>query len=111
MAVNTNRAVVFYNNKKAGLLIRTEDGYEFEYDHDYVNSPGAKPISKALPLSQKRFFSEKLFPFFENLLPEGIMLEMTVSKLKIDKNNKFELLLHVGGDTVGAVTVKPLHKF
>jgi len=27
----TNSALVYYNNKKAGLLKKTEDGYEFEY--------------------------------------------------------------------------------
>lgn len=104
----TNKAVVFYNNKKAGLLLKREDGYEFEYDSTYLNNPNSKPISQIMPISQKRFFSEKLFAFFENLLPEGFLLEMTVTKLKIDKNNKFELLLHVGEDTVGAVTIKSL---
>jgi len=100
-------AEVFYKNKKAGLLIKKEEGYEFEYSDSYINDPGAKPISAIMPLSQKRFYSERMFPFFENLLPEGVLLEMAVAKLKIDRNNKFELLLHVGKDTVGAVTVRP----
>ena len=104
----TNKAVVFYNNKKAGILSKREDIFEFEYSSDYINNPDSKPVSKTMPLSQKNFFSERLFPFFENLLPEGTLLEMTIAKLKIDKNNKFRLLLHVGEDTVGAITVKPL---
>lgn len=103
----SDRAEVFYKNKKAGLLIRKEDGYEFEYNNSYINDPDARPISAIMPLSQKRFYSDRLFPFFENLLPEGVLLEMTVAKLKIDRNNKFELLLHVGKDTVGAVTIRP----
>lgn len=103
-----NKTLVFYNNEKAGILSKIKDGYEFEYDNNYANNPDSKPISRTMAISQKKFFSEKLFTFFENLLPEGFLLELTVSKLKIDKNNKFELLLHVGEDTVGAVTVKPL---
>ena len=59
---------------------------------------------------RKKYFSTDLFPFFENLLPEDWLLELTVSKLKIDKNNKFNLLLHVGGDTVGAVKIEPVKK-
>jgi len=102
-----NKAAVFYNNKKAGTLSRREDGFEFEYDNDYINNQDSKPISKTMPLEQKIFFSERLFAFFENLLPEGVLLEMTSAKLKIDKNNKFELLLHVGEDTVGAISIKP----
>ena len=100
-------AEVFYKNKKAGLLIKKGEGYEFEYNDNYINDPDASPISAIMPLSQKRFYSDRLFPFFENLLPEGMLLEMVVAKLKIDRNNKFELLLHVGKDTVGAVTVRP----
>ncbi len=103
-----DRASVYYNNKKAGILLKTDMGYEFIYDKDYIADNEAKPISKNMPLSQGRFYSEKLFPFFENLLPEGFLLELTSSKLKIDKNNKFEMLLNAGRDTIGAVTVKPL---
>jgi len=103
-----NRAMVFYKDKKAGLLIKREGGFEFEYSSAYLNDSGSKPISLSMPLEKKRFFSENLFPFFENLLPEGFLLEMTVSKLKIDKNDKYNLLLRVGADTVGAVSIQPL---
>ncbi len=104
----TYKAVIYYNNKKAGILLRTKDGYEFNYDNEYANDQDSKPISKTMPVSRMKFYSDRLFPFFENLLPEGFLLELTVSKLKIDKNNKFELLLNVGEDMVGAVTIRPM---
>jgi serine/threonine-protein kinase HipA len=103
-----NSVLVYYRDKKAGLLKKTEDGYEFEYNPIYLNDSDAKPVSLTMPLSQKKFFSKYLFPFFENLLPEGFLLDMTVAKLKIDKNDKFRLLQHVGQDTVGAVSIKPM---
>jgi len=106
----TNSALVYYRDKKAGLLKKTEDGYEFEYDLSYLNDVDAKPISLTIPLTQKKYFSERLFSFFENLLPEGFLLDMTVAKLKIDKNDKFNILLHVGKDTVGAVSIEPLEE-
>jgi len=104
----TDSAIVYYQDKAAGLLKKTQDGYEFSYDSDYVKDNNSKPISLSMPLSEKKYFSVKLFPFFDNLLPEGWLLELTVSRLKIDKNDKFNLLLHVGNDTVGAVRIKPL---
>jgi serine/threonine-protein kinase HipA len=104
---NSNRAAVYYNNIKAGILLRKEKTYEFEYDAEYLNDASARPISLTMPLNEKKFVSERLFPFFDNLLPEGFLLEVTVSKLKIDKNDKFRLLMNVGGDMPGAVTVKP----
>lgn len=107
-AKNTNRAVVYYNDKKAGILIKKEKIYEFEYDTEYLNDTSARPVSLTMPLFEKKFVSEWLFPFFDNLLPEGFLLKVTVSKLKIDKNDKFRLLMHVGRDVSGAVTVRPL---
>jgi len=106
----TNSAIVYYGDKKAGLLKKKEDGYEFEYDLSYLNNADAKPISLTIPLTQEKYFSDRLFPFFENLLPEGFLLDMTVAKLKIDKNDKFNILLHVGKDTVGAVSIEPLEE-
>ena len=59
----------------------------------------------SFPLASKKFESKTLFPFFEGLLPEGWLLGITSKALKIDENDKFELLLHVGKDTIGAVSV------
>lgn len=101
-------AVVYYKDKKAGLLLKTEEGYEFEYDFGYLKDAKSKPISLTMPLAQKKYFSDNLFPFFENLLPEGFLLDLIITKLKIDRNNKFKLLQLVGQDTVGAVSIKPL---
>jgi len=106
-AENSNRAAVYYNDIKAGTLTRNEKAYVFEYDVEYLNDASARPISLTMPLAEKKFVSGKLFPFFDNLLPECFLLEVTVSKLKIDKNDRFRLLMNVGGDTSGAVTVRP----
>ena len=101
----SKKALVYFNDLLAGTLVKNRDGYEFMYDDKYISQPNVKPLSKTMPVSQKKYFSDKLFPFFENLLPEGVLLELIVTKLKIDKNNKFELLLRLGQDTVGAVSI------
>ena len=101
------KAAVFYSGKKAGILIRTDSGYTFDYLPDYAALPQAEPVSLSLPLSGRQFQSKKLFPFFSGLLPEGWLMDITSSALKVDKDNEFELLLRVGGDVAGAVTIIP----
>ena len=100
-------AAVYYSGRKAGILTKTDSGYEFAYLPEYVALPDAEPVSLSLPLAARKFQAEKLFPFFEGLLPEGWLLDITSTALKIDKNNEFELLLRVGRDVPGAVTIVP----
>lgn len=105
--MESKKALVYYNGKKAGVLQKNAAGYVFEYDPGYAATPWAKPISLAMPLDKVRFEAAKLFPFFEGLLPEGWLLNITSKTLKIDKDDKFELLLHIGKDTIGAISVIP----
>ena len=105
--MESKKAFVYYDGKKAGVLEKNATGYVFEYDAAYVLTPGAKPVSLAMPLNKGRFEAKKLFPFFEGLLPEGWLLNITSKTLKIDKDDKFELLLHIGKDTIGAISIIP----
>jgi serine/threonine-protein kinase HipA len=107
--MTTDRAQVFYEDLKAGLLRRTNvGGFEFVYDSSYLQRTEALPISHALPLRPEPYQSPGLFPFFEGLLPEGWLLELITTKLKIDPKDRWGLLLATGADTVGAVTVRPI---
>ncbi len=100
-----NHAEVFYRDKRAGELRKTDEGFEFSYDGAYLSSPGALPISLSLPLRAEKYESKILFPFFVGLLPEGWLLDLICAAAKIDKNDKFGLLLHTGQDPIGAVSV------
>lgn len=104
----SDRASVFFGSKRAGLLTKKAGGYEFSYDGVYLSDPGAPPISLSLPLREARFESKDLFPFFEGLLPEGWLLDLTCAAAKIDKDDRFALLLRTGRDPVGAVSVLPV---
>lgn len=101
------RAAVYYQEMKAGVLTKTEKGYDFEYGPDYLSNPDAKPISLSLPLRQEKYESTRLFSFFDGLLPEGWLLDIISSTAKIDKKNKFQLLLLTGKDPIGAVSILP----
>jgi serine/threonine-protein kinase HipA len=103
----TQRAIVLCKGKRAGLLTKKAGGYEFSYDAAYLSDADAVPISLAMPLRAQIYESRALFPFFDGLLPEGWLLDLTCAAAKIDKGDKFRLLLQTGQDPVGAVSVRP----
>ena len=71
------RAKVFRNSIFAGLLTKiNESEYSFVYDKEYLKLPNIKPISLTLPLQEKEFKSNHLFPFFYNLLAEGKLKDL-----------------------------------
>jgi serine/threonine-protein kinase HipA len=107
MKSKMNKGAVYLSDKKAGLIERTDSGYRFTYNQEYLSTKEAQPVSLTLPLREEPYESESLFPFFLGLLPEGWLLDITSRTLKIDPENSFEILLATGGDCIGAVTVIP----
>lgn len=97
------RAIVFAYGKRAGILteIAANDFY-FEYDENYDGDA----VSLTMPTTQKKYSYTFFPPFFEGLLPEGVMLEGLLRIVKIDKKDYFSQLIATGNDLVGAVTVK-----
>lgn len=97
---------VYFLGRLAGILEELEKNkrYKFVYDSGYAN----EPISLTMPLNKNEYIFEEFPPFFEGLLPEGVMLEGLIRRLKIDKNDLFGQLMAVGHDMVGAVTVEEI---
>jgi|RhiMethySRZTD1v2_1073278.scaffolds.fasta_scaffold21522_2 serine/threonine-protein kinase HipA len=100
-------ASVRIDGQPVGLLEETEHGTRFTYDSAWVDRPGARAVSLTLPLRKEPYEARGLHPFFENLLPEGWLLEIATTKLKIAKDDAFGLLLALGADCAGAVEVVP----
>jgi serine/threonine-protein kinase HipA len=100
------RARVYFNNIEAGILEERERGkeYVFRYHEHYKG----EPISLTMPVEQREFAYDRFPPFFEGLLPEGIMLDGMLRQLKIDRDDLFSQLVAVGSDMVGAVTVEAI---
>lgn len=97
-------ALIFMHGTLAGRLEELEPGnkYRFTYEPAYH----APPISLTLPTTTREYVFNRFPPFFDGLLPEGVMLEGLLKQIKLDKNDYFGQLLAVGGDLVGAVTVQ-----
>ncbi|MCX7115754.1 MAG: HipA N-terminal domain-containing protein [Gammaproteobacteria bacterium] len=97
------KASIFINHVEAGLLEELEGGqYRFTYSADYQGAP----VSLTMPLKINRYEFKQFPPFFEGLLPEGVLLEALLRKYKLDKNDYFGQLMKVGHDVVGAVVIK-----
>ncbi len=99
------KAIIYVHGHRAGLLTETSSkDYFFEYDPDY----NGDAVSLTIPVSGRSYSYTNFPPFFEGLLPEGIMLEGLLRIAKIDKQDYFSQLIATGNDLVGAVTVKAL---
>ncbi|GEO12220.1 HipA N-terminal domain-containing protein [Segetibacter aerophilus] len=99
---------VLFKNKHAGIVWQDEDGYGFRYDEEYLKLPIASPISLTLPLRQASYVSNTMLPFFDGLIPEGWLLDITVKNWKVNPNDRMELLLVACKDCIGAVGVEPI---
>ena len=105
------RAMEIYRNGiLAGTL--TEENrqhYVFRYDDNYFNDANKPGISLTLPKTQKEYSSKFLFPFFFNMLSEGVNRKLQSTQLRIDEEDNFGLLAATAQyNTIGAITVKPI---
>ena len=99
------RARILYRDRQAGWLTEDEDGYVFEYDADYLSRGGAEPVSLTLPLRAEPYKQNVLFAFFDGLIPEGWLLNITTKNWKLNPNDRMGLLIACCQDCIGAVGV------
>lgn len=99
---------VCLSGRPVGIIEELDGETRFTYLAQWLAGPEAEPVSLTLPLRSEPYLSQGLHPFFENLLPEGWLLEVSSKKLKISKDDPFGLLLATCGDCVGAVEIRPL---
>ncbi len=100
------QAHVFMYKHLAGILTENENGFIFQYDQNYLSMEIAEPISLTLPLSEKSYESNVLFPFFDGLIPEGWLLDIAEQNWKISAKDRMSLLLTCCKDCIGAVSVQ-----
>jgi HipA-like protein len=103
------KANVYYNKQLAGLLTEeNRNSYSFRYAEDYYQNTTLPPISLTLPKIKQEYRATHLFPFFYNMLAEGVNKQLQSRQFRIDEEDAFGLLLATAGnDTIGAITVKP----
>lgn len=98
------KARVLVDGVPAGVLIEVvrNKHYRFTYNENYKGSS----ISLTMPTITRSYDFDQFPPFFEGVLPEGMMLEGLLRYAKIDRYDYMSQLIAVGGDLVGNVTVE-----
>ncbi|OQW88565.1 MAG: hypothetical protein BWK78_08250 [Thiotrichaceae bacterium IS1] len=94
-----NFLFVYKKHQLAGYLNFEAGQHEFAYDNNYLVQTDTMPISPDLDLTEKPFQSVKLFPAFEQLLPEG--QDRKLLEIHAGSANDFDLLpclQHLYGD-------------
>lgn len=99
-------AYVYVRNAFAGILKETDSGYSFIYDEEYIGRAGSTAVSLTLPMQKEEYTSKTLFSFFDGLIPEGWLLNVVTDNWKIDRKDRFGLLLVACKDPIGNVSVK-----
>lgn len=99
-------AYVYVREIFAGILKETDYGYSFVYDDDYLKGANPTAVSLTLPLQAEEYTSKTLFAFFDGLIPEGWLLNIVSHNWKIDRKDRFGLLLVACKDPIGNVQIR-----
>jgi serine/threonine-protein kinase HipA len=103
------RGMVYYKDHLAGFITETDDGdYIFQYSEKYVEEHPDGFLTFSMPVTGRPYISNRLFPFFEGLIPEGWLLSIASENWKINSNDRMGLLLACCQDCIGAVSILPV---
>jgi serine/threonine-protein kinase HipA len=100
---------VLMNGFFVGRLKKTKQNtLTFTYTELWLNTPGARPISLALPLLEKPFTGHAVHHFFDGLLPDNPKLRARIqATFQLPSNHPFDLLKAIGKDCTGALQLMP----
>jgi serine/threonine-protein kinase HipA len=106
-AVQSITLNVLMNGYSVGYLHKSPSGsMSFRYDKEWLLTESTRPISLSLPLTNKNYEDERVYNFFDNLLPDNKNIRSKIqSRFKISTNQPFDLLRAIGADCVGAIQI------
>lgn len=98
---------IYMNNCLVGTLHYVSNNHlTFQYDMQWLVSPEARSISLSLPLSEEIYRDEKVYPFFDNLLPDNSQIRERIQRrFKATSTHCFDLLSYIGRDCIGALQI------
>ncbi len=86
-----------YTQRRGGIQ-------EFIYCDSWLHRRGAVPLSLSLPLTEKVHKDDKVYNYFDNLLPDSMDIRNRIqTQFSIKTNQAFDLLAAIGRDCVGAI--------
>ena len=101
------KAKILYKDEEAGILAQHDDGtFTFRYNDVWMSDSNKPGVSLTLPKTKQEYYSEHLFPFFYNMLPEGSNKQVVCKLSRIDPKDYFGLLMTTAKtDIIGAIRV------
>ena len=96
---------VLMNGLEVGRLSLSDSGeLAFAYSESWLAHPQTRPISFSLPLQSARHTGSTVFNYFDNLLPDNLLIRQRIqAKFDIPTSHPFDLLAAIGKDCVGAL--------
>jgi serine/threonine-protein kinase HipA len=93
------------NGRLVGYLCKSLGGaMSFQYAQEWLDANDAQPISLSLPLHTKIYEGDRVYNFFDNLLPDSAGIRTRIqTRFKISTSQPFDLLRAIGADCVGAI--------
>lgn len=114
---------ILLGDAPVGHLTGFPDGKNlFTFDDSYIDLGHGRPTlglsfntpgdEEATERKLREIYSSrmKLPPFFSNLLPEGVLREYMVKRLKIHHDHEFDLLIALGASLPGAIRALPANE-
>ena len=102
---STTGLEVWLLSQRAGTLWLKDGELQFQYSALWLEQPQAIALSQSLPLQAEPFGDRACRPFFAGLLPEGQLRQRIAQQCQISRSNDFGLLVVIGGDCAGAVSL------
>ncbi len=90
------------------LTMSAAGGLTFRYVADWLETPGARPVSLSMPLQHQAYRGEVVYNFFDNLLPDNQQIRDRIqTRFRVATSHPFDLLAAIGMDCVGAIQIAP----
>ena len=90
-----------------GAFASTDFGIRFFYDVRYVQrgeEKGEFGISESMPLDFGYYEPQEYAPFFQGLLPEGVVLANLAERYQVPRNDFLAFFEKLGCESIGALT-------
>jgi len=97
---------IYMNGYEVGEYIQRRNGaQEFFYSDSWLaQGAAAIPLSLSLPLTDKVHKGDRVYNYFDNLLPDSMEIRSRIqAKFGVKTSQAFDLLSHIGRDCVGAI--------
>lgn len=94
---------VYYETLQIGS-IDPDAGHAFEYEAEWLSTPGAFPLSLRFPLNDEPVSGAEIEIWLANLLPEERNLTTIARQTGHSPGDVFGLIQQLGGETAGALS-------